>query len=101
MGVVTYKNGDKYEGAWQNGSRHGNGTLWVLKQGKYHIRYSGDWASDLPHGAGLFYDADGNSYEGEWQSGLRHGRGRAVTGGRAIDGFGGDVFEGSWQQDLR
>jgi hypothetical protein len=48
-GVVTYKNGDKYEGAWQNGSRHGIGTLWVLNQGKYHIRYSGDWASDLPH----------------------------------------------------
>jgi hypothetical protein len=47
-GVVTYKNGDKYEGDWREGVRHGNGTLWVFKGGKYHVRYSGEWVNDLP-----------------------------------------------------
>jgi hypothetical protein len=46
--VVTYKNGDKYGGEWRNGKRHGNGTLWVLQDGKYNVRYSGDWLDDLP-----------------------------------------------------
>jgi hypothetical protein len=46
--VVTYKNGDKYEGDWREGVRHGNGTLWVFKGGKYHVRYSGEWVNDLP-----------------------------------------------------
>lgn len=45
---MTYKNGDKYEGDWQENYRHGNGTLWVFRDGKYHIRYSGEWAEDLP-----------------------------------------------------
>lgn len=52
-------------------------------------------------GQGLFYDDAGNSYDGEWQAGLRHGRGKSVAGGRPTDGFGGDVYEGGWQQDLR
>lgn len=46
--MVTYKNGDKYGGDWQGGRRHGNGTLWVLQDGKYKVRYSGDWQHDLP-----------------------------------------------------
>jgi hypothetical protein len=45
---VTYKNGDKYGGEWQDGKRHGNGTLWVLQEGRYKVRYSGDWQYDLP-----------------------------------------------------
>jgi hypothetical protein len=48
QGVVTYKNGDKYGGEWRDGKRHGNGTLWVLQDGKYNVRYSGDWLDDLP-----------------------------------------------------
>jgi hypothetical protein len=46
--VVTYKNGDRYGGSWQGGRRHGVGTLWVLRSGTYRVRYSGDWAHDLP-----------------------------------------------------
>lgn len=47
-GVVTYKNNDKYEGDWHEGVRQGNGTLWVFKGGRYHVRYAGEWANDLP-----------------------------------------------------
>jgi hypothetical protein len=52
-------------------------------------------------GDGVFFDDDGNSYEGEWMDGKRHGRGRAVYGGRAVDGFGGDVYEGHWENGMR
>lgn len=45
---MTYKNGDRYGGEWQDGKRHGNGTLWVLQEGRYKVRYSGDWQHDLP-----------------------------------------------------
>jgi hypothetical protein len=52
---VTYKNGDKYGGEWQDGKRHGNGTLWVLQEGKYKVRYSGDWQHDLPEVGGALH----------------------------------------------
>jgi hypothetical protein len=50
--VFTYRNGDKYEGSWQNGRRHGSGTLWVLRGGKFHARFSGGWANDVPEVGG-------------------------------------------------
>jgi hypothetical protein len=47
-GALTYKNGDKYEGGWQCGLRHGLGSLWLKVGGKFRLRYSGHWASDQP-----------------------------------------------------
>ena len=43
-----YKNGDKYEGDWANDLRHGLGTLWIYKGGKYVVRYNGEWREDQP-----------------------------------------------------
>lgn len=50
---MTYKNGDRYGGEWQDGKRHGNGTLWVLQEGRHKVRYSGDWQHDLPEVSGV------------------------------------------------
>jgi hypothetical protein len=47
-GTVVYKNGDKYEGDWNTGLRHGLGTLWIFKEGKYIVRYNGEWRNDAP-----------------------------------------------------
>ncbi len=47
-GTVIYKNGDKYEGDWENGMRSGLGTLWLFRDGKYVVRYNGQWANDKP-----------------------------------------------------
>jgi hypothetical protein len=44
---------------------------------------------------------NGDTYEGDWVAGQRHGRGRAVYGGRPIDNFGGDVYEGHWENDMK
>jgi hypothetical protein len=65
---VTYKNGDKYGGEWQHGKRHGNGTLWVLQEGKYNVRYSGDWQHDLPEVGGAACAAGwGGDGVGDWR----------------------------------
>lgn len=45
---MVYKNGDKYEGDWANDLRHGLGTLWIYKAGKYIVRYNGEWREDQP-----------------------------------------------------
>lgn len=47
-GTVIYKSGDKYEGDWREDTRHGLGTLWVYKEGKYRVRYHGNWVDDAP-----------------------------------------------------
>lgn len=47
-GTVVYKNGDKYEGAWANDMRDGLGTLWIFREGKYVVRYNGEWRDDQP-----------------------------------------------------
>jgi hypothetical protein len=47
-GTVVYKNGDKYEGDWALGLRHGLGTLWVYRDGKYSVKYNGEWTGDAP-----------------------------------------------------
>lgn len=55
----------------------------------------------LHQGHGTLFESNGDSYEGDWVNGRRHGRGRAVYGGRPVDGFGGDVYEGHWEDDVR
>jgi hypothetical protein len=52
-------------------------------------------------GHGTYFMDNGDTYEGDWVSGQRHGRGRAVYGGRPIDNFGGDVYEGHWENDMK
>jgi hypothetical protein len=55
----------------------------------------------LRQGHGTFFADDGDTYEGEWHNGKRHGKGRAVYGGRPVDGFGGDVYEGYFENDVK
>ena len=44
-----YPNGDKYEGSWEGGKRHGMGILWLYDNGRHRVRYSGEWAHDRFH----------------------------------------------------
>ncbi len=46
---MVYKNGDKYEGDWAQDVRHGLGTLWLFRDGKYVVRYNGEWRNDQPN----------------------------------------------------
>lgn len=98
---MVYKNGDKYEGDWEEDLRSGLGIYYSYVNGLYKIRYSGEWRSDRPHGRGVLYTDKGEPYEGDFVDGLRHGQGRQVYGGRPLDGFGGDTYEGEWFEDKR
>lgn len=97
-----YRNGDKYEGEWKAGKRDGQGTMWVnAGNGRYAVEYSGGWKDGKTHGFGVLYNEYGEKYEGCFENGKRHGRGRQTYGGRPIDGFGGDVYDGEWAGGMR
>ena len=140
---MIYQNGDKYEGDWENGLRHGLGTLWIYIDGKYVVRFNGSWHKDKPavrnclcnqichvqgrervwgekqrdslwsfwawlltvseylQGSGVFFGEEGELYEGDFKNGKRCGRGKQTIGGRAVDGFGGTVYEGEWMDDAK
>ena len=42
-------NGDKYEGEWVGGLKHGGGTQWVRRDGKLRKLYTGDWVAGKQH----------------------------------------------------
>ena len=50
----------------QNGKRRGFG-LKIFKNGD---RYEGEWDNDKANGKGKFWHADGDYYEGEWKDDL-------------------------------
>jgi hypothetical protein len=47
-GFKLWANGDRYEGGWRLGKRHG--PEGVLSWGQGRHQYQGEWADDLPHG---------------------------------------------------
>ena len=100
-----------YVGDWQNGKRHGQGTLHMKS---YH--YSGQWTNDKItgfgkitwpkgnpglyyegqlkeskyHGHGKFIFRNGDVFDGEYSKGIRNGLGKEIK-------TNGDIFEGTWQ----
>lgn len=64
-----------YEGGWENGQFHGEGTCWYGEQGCNH-HYVGEFQHGQREGKGTMYYPTGNIYEGEWHLGKRHGQGK-------------------------
>ena len=71
QGTQTWPNGDRYEGAWQDGKRHGTGKS-TLANGE---RYYGPYKNDKRHGKGLYEWPNGDRFEGEYVAGRREGNG--------------------------
>jgi hypothetical protein len=83
-GVNNYPNGDVYEGEWQDGKHHGQGTkTWAidnkdivlageaLAKAKYF--YEGEWAENKINGKGILKNQNGEIiFEGEWKDNLLH-----------------------------
>jgi hypothetical protein len=49
MGTYEWPNGERYEGEWLNGNKHGKGT-WTSKNGD---KYMGEWDNSMAHGYGI------------------------------------------------
>ncbi len=93
-GIRVYKGGERYEGVWLNGKRHGQGEV-ISPRG---WRYRGGFEQDLFSGHGRSEWRNGDWYEGAYLKGLRHGRGEygAKSGGWKYQGnFVKDVREGA------
>mmetsp|Transcript_26785 Transcript_26785/g.43738 ORF Transcript_26785/g.43738 Transcript_26785/m.43738 type:complete len:405 (+) Transcript_26785:97-1311(+) len=94
FGIQVERNGDKYEGEWRKGRRHGQGTLYVCIKAKLVKRYEGQWVEDRMEGRGKLYYADGTEYDGEWVNNKRNGHGRFQFGN-------GDLYDGDWVNEKR
>jgi len=114
-GVMRWRQGDKYDGDWENGLRHGVGNYISKESG---AKYDGQYENDLKHGQGKYTYGNGDVYKGEWKAGKRHGTGIYTykeTGGQYsgewVDGVkqgkgsylyaSGDVFEGNYENNQR
>lgn len=90
-GIRIYKSGERYEGAWRGGLRHGRGEVtspsgWL---------YRGDFARDVFAGRGRSEWQNGDWHEGGYVAGLRHGEG--VYGSTS----GGWRYEGRFENGVR
>ncbi|CAK89629.1 unnamed protein product (macronuclear) [Paramecium tetraurelia] len=70
VGIET-KNDSQYKGKFQNGLKHGQGTMVFFNQEKYQ----GSFVNGLFEGKGVLIWPDGRRYEGDWQKGVMHGQG--------------------------
>ena len=90
MPLVTYSDGDTYNGDIVGGLRHGQGTFtWV--DGSVYI---GSWAEGNQHGEGTKTWADGSSYTGAYVDGKKYGQGTLI-------GDDGSVYIGAWVDGKR
>jgi hypothetical protein len=85
-----YPFGDKYEGEWKEGKKHGKGTYSFASGSKYE----GEWEEDKKHGKGTYSYASRDKYEGEWKEGKKHGKGTYIYAPL-------DRYEGVWKDDKR
>ena len=70
--VMTFENGDRYDGEFRDGKRHGHG-VWTSANGH---RYDGEYRDGKRHGHGVYTWPHGAArYQGEYRDGKRHGRG--------------------------
>ena len=112
-GIITYENGDVYEGDWKEGDHHGKGRLEKqngevyegnFKRSKFisgkvveflkECTYEGDFKEGKYHGKGKMKWDGGAVYEGDWKEGDLHGKG-------IYKWDDGGVYEGDWEEGDR
>jgi hypothetical protein len=87
-GVLSFGDGDVYEGEFEGNMLQGKGRLTNLSQ---KIMYEGYWLQNNMHGQGFYIWRDGRSYQGGYQHGEKHGFG-------IYKYCNGSVYLGTWTQ---
>jgi len=64
LGILTYPNGDKYVGEWEDGIFNGYGTYTFGE-----IKYEGEWKNGMYNGQGTITFPDGIKFVGEFKDG--------------------------------
>jgi|LauGreDrversion4_2_1035121.scaffolds.fasta_scaffold248318_3 hypothetical protein len=65
IGLYIWKDGERYEGEWQDGRFHGQGVK-TLPDGTV---FDGEWEEGKPVGQGMCKYPDGAKYTGSWLNG--------------------------------
>ncbi|MDD9980364.1 MAG: caspase family protein [Gammaproteobacteria bacterium] len=80
--IEEWADGDRYEGEYRDGKRHGHGTLtwegteeYAGRQG----RYDGEFRDGEFHGRGTLVWPSGSRYDGEFRGGRRNGKGTCTS----------------------
>lgn len=92
MGIMSWEDGGRYEGEFEDGTRSGRGVY--IFPGMKRI-YKGGFQNNKFHGNGILAESSGRYYEGEWSKGVKHGRGTEVDDVRNMK------LEGEWFDGLR
>jgi hypothetical protein len=70
-GTMGSQSGEKHEGIFMNGKKHGLGFhLW-----EHGDIYVGQWQEDQLSGCGLYFHNDYSRYVGDFKDGVKHGEG--------------------------
>jgi len=81
---------DTYDGEWQDGQPHGEGTM-VTAQGVY----TGGWSAGKKHGEGTFKGTNGDTHRGEYRNNRPNGLGHWVSGTT------GEKYVGEYSRGMR
>ena len=93
--IITFPNGNVYEGEVLDGKPHGHGTMTYAKDNKSKlVSYVGAWKNGLRHGHGTMTWNSGNVFDGLWVDGSREGHG-------VLRWSSGNVYDGDWKQGKR
>ena len=68
-GIITFDNGNIYEGGIKDNQLNGYGIL-KFPDGEF---YKGEFKNGLANGKGIYKYVSGNIHEGEWKNGMPHG----------------------------
>ena len=73
-GVLTFANGNRYEGEFRDGNRNGRGGFTGANGG----RYEGEWRDDRPDGQGEPTTPGDGVFRGIWRGGCFTRNGGAI-----------------------